>query len=252
MNRIKQSVGLLLLLFLALAAAPVLAQGPDYQIDQYTVAGGSGQLSGGDYSLDGTVGQAEANPMALSEGGYSLWPGFGQILTDNSNNGPAMLYLPLIVKNYTIAPDLIITEMTVTAQTLTLTLRNQGNAAVIDSFWVDVYFNPATVPYVNQPWNTIAPAGATWGVAIAIPAGDTLTLTVGDAWYFSQYSSSTFPTGATVYGYVDSVDYENTYGVVRESNEANNLFGPVISEASIAAPSNSGRTQSDQTGLPIR
>jgi len=42
---------------------------------------------------------------------------------------------------------------------------------------------------------------------------------------------STFPAGMNVYAYVDSINHATTYGNIRESNEANNVFGPVISTA---------------------
>ena len=42
-----------------------------------------------------------------------------------------------------------------------------------------------------------------------LPAGDCLTLTVGDAYcYANNMSSHTFPAGAEVYGYVDSFNNE--------------------------------------------
>jgi hypothetical protein len=41
----------------------------------------------------------------------------------------------------------------------TVTIRNKGNAPVVDAFWVDVYFNPSHTPGINQPWDTIASHG---------------------------------------------------------------------------------------------
>jgi hypothetical protein len=58
-----------------------------------------------------------------------------------------------------------------------------------------------------------------------------------------------------VYALVDSADYSTTYGAVQESNEGNNLFGPVVSTASVgsqAAPVvGEGQPPSVQ-GLPSR
>jgi hypothetical protein len=162
-------------------------------------------------------------------------------------------YLPLVVSGYTTAPDLVITDLSAGGDSITVKLENQGNAAVTDDFWVDVYFNPTETPALNQPWQNIAPAGATWGVTADIPAGDSLTLTVGDAYYATQYSSSSFPTGAQVYGYVDSVSYASSTGAVYESNEGNNLFGPVTSgTGSGAVPLNSQGDGPDLAGLPQR
>jgi hypothetical protein len=132
-------------------------------------------------------------------------------------------------------------------------LKNQGNTAVTDDFWVDVYFNPSRTPGLNQPWDDIAPAGAVWAITDSIAAGDSLTLTVGDAWYVSQYSSSSFPTGAQVYGYVDSVDHTTSFGAVQELDESNNLFGPVTSSAGSGSASVSSQGDGpDTTSLPQR
>jgi len=249
MNHIKYS-GLLLLLLLVLAAVPVAAQGPDYHLDRYTVAGGSGPLSGGDYSLGGTAGQAEANPIALGNADYSLQAGFWAAFR---RAGPVTLYLPVISKAYSTAPDLIITNLVATTNSINLTLRNQGNGPLTDAFWVDVYFDPAETPTLNQPWHTIAPAGATWGVTAIIPAGGTLDLTTGGDYYYPQYSSGSFPADVNVYGYVDSINFATRYGNVWESNEGNNVFGPALSagggEATTIEPGGPPPVRGD---LPVR
>jgi hypothetical protein len=134
------------------------------------------------------------------------------------------LYLPVITRNYQPLPDLVITNLTVVGQAITVTVQNIGDAAAANAFWIDVYFNPTETPAVNKEWETIAAAGAVWGVTADIAAGDSLTLTVGDAYYAADESSAAFPTGATVYGYVDSVNYDTNYGNVAESNESNNLW----------------------------
>lgn len=61
----------LTILSLLLAAVPARAQ---YAIDWFTLDGGSGQSSGGAYTLNGTIGQPDA---ATSSGGaYTLHGGF--------------------------------------------------------------------------------------------------------------------------------------------------------------------------------
>jgi hypothetical protein len=84
--------------------------------------------------------------------------------------------------------------------------------------------------------------------------GGTLTLTIGDAYYFaSQSSPLPFPTGAQVYGFVDSVNYSTTYGNVQESNEGNNLFGPVVSTATAdSGPQTTAGDEPSREGLPER
>ena len=144
--------------------------------------------------------------------------------------------------------NLVITDLIADNSGITVTLKNQGNAAVTDPFWVDVYFNPTGTPTLNQPWDSIAAAGAVWGVTANIGAGDSLTLTVGDAWYVPDWSSDTFPDKADVYGLVDSVNYGSTYGNVWESNEANNLW-PGSGSTGVQTASGGGVTTS---GLPGR
>jgi hypothetical protein len=112
---------------------------------------------------------------------------------------------------------------------ITITIRNRGDQPVTRSFWVDVYFDPDNTPQLNQPWQSIAPAGAAWGVTKNLAPGEVLTLTVGDAYYNTEQSSDSFPTGANVYGFVDSINYDTTYGNVKEGNEVNNLSDRVIS-----------------------
>ncbi len=56
---------------LALADMTATAQ---FSIDWHTIDGGSGMSSGGDFTLNGTIGQPDAG--AMSGGGYSLAGGF--------------------------------------------------------------------------------------------------------------------------------------------------------------------------------
>ncbi|MCP4710704.1 MAG: hypothetical protein GY869_18930 [Planctomycetes bacterium] len=59
---------------------------------------------------------------------------------------------------------------------------------------------------------------------------ENLVLSSNDpTYYHADKSSSSFPTKAQVYIYVDSINYDTTYGVVKESDEGNNLGGPVVS-----------------------
>ncbi|MCB0165383.1 MAG: choice-of-anchor D domain-containing protein [Anaerolineae bacterium] len=162
--------------------------------------------------------------------------------TNNSNNsasavvsgeGGIVLYLPLIVKKFPHAVDLEVVpgSLMATSTSVTLQIRNNGTGPVSDAFWVDVYFNPSQTPSLNQPWDTIAPAGAVWGVNKTLQPGEVLTLSTGGNYYYPDLSSSQFITGATVYAYVDSINYATTYGNVQETNENNNLSQPVISTA---------------------
>jgi hypothetical protein len=115
-----------------------------------------------------------------------------------------------------------------------------------------MYVNPNPAPPgINRPWDTIAGHGAAWGVTTTLDPGQSLILTTGGAYYYS--GSSSFPVGANVYAYVDSINYATTSGNVQESNEGNNVFGPVVSTvgASAVAAASSGGLNSG-AGLPER
>jgi len=158
------------------------------------------------------------------------------------------IYLPLIVKSYVVAPDLVITALSGDSSGISLTIKNIGNSTAVNDFWVDVYFNPSSEPQLNQRWYDIATAGAAWGVTKNLAPDEELTLTVGDQYYDADESSSSFPDGAAVYGYVDSINYATTYGNVWESNEANNLW-PGSGSAGVQAAGGSGAST---PGLPER
>ncbi len=173
--------------------------------------------------------------------------------TDRSTG---LVYLPSVLRGYVIAPDLVVETLFATSKGLTVTIRNRGSAAVVDSFWVDAYFDPSVrPPRINQPWNTIAAHGAVWGVTVPIPAGSALTLTTqpADPYYFERLSSPPpWPVGARVYVYVDSVDFRTTYGAVQESDEANNVLGPVTSTATQGLLRVAGGQDPSARGLPPR
>jgi Zn-dependent metalloprotease len=164
-------------------------------------------------------------------------------------------YLPMIFKHHAPGPDLVVESLVATSNAVTVTIKNQGNVLVTDAFWVDVYFNPTETPGVNKPWDTIASYGVVWGVTASIPADGSLTLTTGGDYYFPQYSSTPpLPVGADVYALVDSINHSTTYGNVLESNEDNNLLGPVTSTAGVAGegtPIGQGQPLSME-GLPPR
>lgn len=145
-------------------------------------------------------------------------------------------YLPLVMKSYVMMPDLVIDAVEVRGDVAEVVIRNAGNQRVVDDFWVDLSFNPSTrPPRINQPWSTIAAHGLVWGVIADnadLDPGQTVTLynDATDPFFWGPPSSSPpLPVGQDVYVYVDSVDWATDYGAVRESDERNNTFGPVVS-----------------------
>lgn len=213
-------------------ASPTLVNG----VATFTVS----SLSAGVHSL-----------LAVYSGDANFNANTSAIYSQTVNSRIYHHYLPLIFNDLAsspnLAPDLVVDSVTTGPS---VTLRNAGNAAVTNDFWVDVYFNPNPAPPpLNRTWQSIAPYGAHWGVTSILAPGETLSLTVGGPYYAG--GSSTFPAGAQVYAYVDSINYATTYGNVQESNEGNNVFGPVVSTAAGSLPAGAA-PQAAPAGLPER
>ena len=166
----------------------------------------------------------------------------------------ATTYLPVLLKNNILAPDLIVSNLIATSNGITITIRNIGNAPATDSFWVDVYIDPDPAPSeVNQHWWELAAQGLVWGVTSPIGINDTLTLTIDDAYYSASYSgfSGTLPVETQVYAQVDSVNLNTNYGGVLELDEIltnrpyNNITG-TLSIPNLTNPTiiGAGSTQS--------
>ncbi len=197
-----------------------------------------------------------------------VWVNVAQSVAQQSAH---TVYLPLILKAGTppppvlTAPDLVVTQIVAAADTVQLIIQNQGNAPVTDAFWVDAYINPLTPPTaVNQTWDMLGEQGLAWaveGTALPIQAGDILTLTVGDTYYWATLSNVTFPLALDlpIYAQVDSADAYNSYGAVLETHEIsgdsyNNIAGPMGVSAALnlePAPSLSG-LQLNLADLPPR
>jgi hypothetical protein len=173
-------------------------------------------------------------------------------------------YLPIAQREAGL-PDLVIDRIVVTRTSIQVVIRNQGSAPVTDPFWVDAYINPKPAPSrVNQLWQMLAPQGLVWGVtgpALPLNPGETLTLSIGGAYYrptLSNFAGS-LAAGTPVYAQVDSANANTTYGAVFESDEQpgrsyNNISGPAAPTSAMrlasAAPT-AGRSD-DDVGLPAR
>jgi hypothetical protein len=167
----------------------------------------------------------------------------------------------LIARNYVSAPDLIVTSLKASTGNVQVVIKNQGDRAATDGFYVDVYINPNPAPTaVNQIWSDGRSAqGLTWGVTSSMQPGQVLTLTIGDAYYLPDYSifTGTLSIGTPVYAQVDSFDPTTTYGAVRESHEIagtpyNNILGPVSSTSTFAALSVGQTIDKGNVWLPVR
>ena len=78
-------------IFVLLLVGVALAASEGFSIDWWTVGGGGGTSQGGDYALNGTIGQPDAGPT-LSGGEYTVTGGFwGETSPYNF-----WIYLPVI------------------------------------------------------------------------------------------------------------------------------------------------------------
>ena len=134
-------------------------------------------------------------------------------------------YLPLVVNNYVVAPDLVVQSVTATAGDVQIVIANQGNAPVVDGFWVAGYVNPSPAPdAVNQMWWELGDEGMFWGIpedALPLNPGETITLAVSDDYYDEDYSHVSWPlaAGSVVYVQADAWNADTDYGAIRESHE---------------------------------
>ncbi len=143
-----------------------------------------------------------------------------------------VIYLPVVLRNFAIGPDLIVENVIIGNGTIAITIKNQGKLVVTDTlgFWVDLYINPSPAPtHVNQTWDTISPYGAAWGVdreALPIQPGESRTLYLYDIYYKRDYSRlpAALRAGDILYVQVDSYNAATTYGVVLEEHEMNGTF----------------------------
>jgi len=168
---------------------------------------------------------------------------------------PRLVYLPIVMRNMGVRPDLVVTALTMDADepaAVQVTIANRGQTAARD-FWVDLYLDPISPPAVNQPWTSLGCVyGVAWFVDELAPGGS-LTLTVGDAFYVEEQSRwpEAYPSGShNLWAYVDSWGHPKPYGAVDEANEGNNRYGPV--HFSVTRAASMGSEVSPLTPIPPR
>jgi len=183
------------------------------------------------------------------------------------------LYLPLVMRNYVVAPDLVVDSLIATGDMVTVTISNQGAAPVTrtfaNEFWVDVYIDPDPVPTrVNQTWQHVGDQGLVWGVtqdALPLDPGETLVLTTSrdhDGAYFWPQESVitwTLPVGTEIWAQVDSAQEETDYGAVLENHEivgvpyaaGGNILGPIFSTEVSASSASSSATDRQPWQPPL-
>ncbi|MGD1994211.1 MAG: hypothetical protein PVI59_13550 [Anaerolineae bacterium] len=211
-------------------------------------------------SLQGTLavgGDVVNTAVVTTEAG--LTDPFSDNNSATVTNGMEQVYLPLVFGGpVQEAPDLVVTEIVATSYGMWVTVQNQGDAPVVDGFWVDAYVDPDYAPRaVNQVWTDLGDQGIIWGVgswALPLDPEESLVLRVGDRYYWPDLSDVSWPlpAGTPVYVQVDSYSPGTTYGLVLEDHEIlggsyNNVAGPVFSTASSLVPGWSAPVEHSQT-----
>ncbi|HWQ11706.1 MAG TPA: Ig-like domain-containing protein, partial [Roseiflexaceae bacterium] len=218
-----------------------------------------------------------ANPLPagasqLSAQGTVSGTGFASVLTDDPDSTGAadptvtslarLLYLPVVLADRR-QPDLVVDDVRASGGTLSVTIRNAGQGPVTQPFWVDAYIGPRVAPTaVNQTWQMLGSRGVVWGVtgaALPLDPGETLTLTIGDAYYDAAGSEpgGAVAAGTRLYAQVDSANAATTYGGVLESHESsggayNNIAGPVTAAAALLNAASAPATAAAGAPLPPR
>jgi uncharacterized repeat protein (TIGR01451 family) len=184
--------------------------------------------------------------ISTDDQGYS-GPGGPQSSTDTvditvgGGTGPMILYLPMVFRSLVSAPDLVVESIVVVSNDVQVVIVNQGDASVVEDFWVDLYIDPEPIPTaVNQTWPQLCDEGLTWGVTEDLAPGATLILTLSSPYFNADYSNfgGTFTDGMDIYVQVDSANADTIYGAVLESHEStgeayNNIEHVTVSIAAV-------------------
>ena len=156
-------------------------------------------------------------------------------LTVNAVVESHVAYLPLVVRNYSIGPDLVVVDpihvvMEDGPDYVLVTIRNDG-AVPASGFWVDLYLDPSRPPEVGETWPELCSQGKAWFVRRTLAPGESYTLDTrwpddpnSPGMRYSIWPDE-LPEGThTLYAVVDS--YWRPYGLVIESDESNNRSAP--------------------------
>ncbi|MCB0167906.1 MAG: CSLREA domain-containing protein [Anaerolineae bacterium] len=188
-----------------------------------------------------------SGPPTFDQRGTGFARVFGNLDIGSVEQEILKFYFPVLFKDAAFLPDLIITNITATGSEVLVTIQNIGNAPVTGPFWVDVYYNLTSPPVLNQQsslnWNLTVLNG---GVPLAV--GQSVTLSLASPSYVEGDPPS---SGTTVYGQVDSVG-RSEFGAVIESNEGNNIFGPVTATGGSGVLSPDSNPAVDHSGLPVQ
>jgi uncharacterized repeat protein (TIGR01451 family) len=196
------------------------------------------------YVMQGILASSQAVTNTVSTTPTQAGDPYGEDNEDSAVNTVLSIFLPLVSSAGVTAdgPDLVVQQITAGPSDVQVVVKNQGNAPVINGFYVDAYIDPSSPPStVNQTWPDLCAEGLVWAVtpsALPLQPGQSIVLSVGGPYYSEVYSRIEWPLalGTPVYAQVDSYSPTTTYGAVLESHEIaggayNNIRGPVYTSA---------------------
>jgi uncharacterized repeat protein (TIGR01451 family) len=174
------------------------------------------------------------------------------------------VYLPMLFVDARLAaPDLVVEAISTSNGQIEVVIRNQGDAAASDAFWVDLYINPTALPTgPNQTWPLLSQHGMAWGItagSLPLQPGASLTLRPGDGSYVAELSNPiNLLPGMLIAVQVDSAAEGLENGAIAESHELageayNNVTSVVVTEQVGMQRSAGNRSQTgNQHSLPRR
>lgn len=138
-----------LLLSIGLLVLPVMARAQELSINHQRISSGGGRVSGGDFTLTGTVGQADAGPR-LAGGDYTLTAGFWSSYIALRTPGAPMLTITRVGNNVEISWPVAGSTGFVLEETTSLTSPIPWNATGTAPTLVD---DRHVLSFPSQPGN---------------------------------------------------------------------------------------------------
>jgi len=129
-------------------------------------------------------------------------------------------------------PDLVVEGLSLLPEeprsgepvTITVTIVNVGQAPTGGGFWTGLYIDPQEPPFVNS-------VSTEFWYTPGLEAGEAITLTAQEAEErYSDFVGTFVPGSHELYLYVDAYNPGVEEGLVVESEEGNNLLGPIAIE----------------------
>jgi hypothetical protein len=221
-----------------------------------TVLDGSGNLVGSGVSVTFTAALGTVAPQAATTVNGKVYAvftgtangtavitatiasgGLGTATVEVSQN--YNIYLPMVMRDFQPGKNLIVTNIVVSPGNPAATqvvIQNIGDRAVTEAFDIELYMdppNPSNIK-INKFWYDIGcPYGVTWEVNTWVMPGQLVTLTLlpGDPYLaggaYTKWPASFSAGSHNLWAQVDAWGSTGTAGLVPETNESDNIRGPI-------------------------